>query len=84
MKYIDEKDFIKKEFMQHLDEPEFYITEDEENYYIEYEGKKIVTLYKNKINKAMEYMSKDFEDKYENIGERIVINQDNGETIKEV
>ena len=77
-KYKDIKDFIKQEFMSNLDPLLFTLTEDDNNYYIEYEGEKLFTLYKKETAMAMREMNSD---DMLDLGTEVEIGPDTGEVI---
>lgn len=85
-KYIDEKDFIRKEFMKELiKSPDiFHLEEDDYNYYITATVKDekyiLVTLYKDKISLAMEIYNKD---NSLDLGTIVSIDPETGEINKE-
>lgn len=85
-KYIDEKDFIRKEFMKELiKSPDiFHLEEDDYNYYITATVKNekyiLVTLYKDKISLAMEIYNKD---NSLDLGTIVEIDPETGEINKE-
>lgn len=85
-KYIDEKDFIRKEFMKELiKSPDiFHLEEDDYNYYITATVKDekyiLVTLYKDKISLAMEIYNKD---NSLDLGTIVEIDPETGEINKE-
>lgn len=86
-KYIDEKDFIRQEFMGELvKSPDvFHLEEDDDNYYItatlKDEKYTLATFYKDKIKMAMElYNQENFLD----LGTIVEIDPETGEINKEV